>query len=242
MSGKHKNLLIGFSCPSYALLSLIPISAFIILQSRYTHPKKHAIIALSFLLFLSCLSLKTRDYYQPPIITIPRGQGTISLIKCKKELVLIDPGYIGASSAAASWVTYTLIPEIIKQTGTLTIDHLIVLQLNSITLESLALLCTKITVKKLYMPWWTGILKGKGWYNYKNVQNALRDNGGERIPLKNSPITIGTINDQSLLLKPTGKLISYNNITYPAYCVDGAIDNHSFTIYAAKHTKMKRIS
>lgn len=242
MAGQHKQLLVGFSCPSLFLLGLIPIAACIIMQCRYTHPKKHATLVLFFLLFISCIGLKIRDYYHPTVITIAKSRGTISLLKCNNELILIDPGYIGSALSAATWVTYILIPEITKQTGTLTIDHLIVLQLNSITLEALTLLCTKITVKKLYLPWWTGILKGKGWHNYKNLSKALYNNGGERIALKDSPITIKATRNQSLLIKPTGKLITYNNITYPAYCIDGTIDNHSFTIYAAKHTKMKRIS
>ncbi|MCX5925564.1 MAG: hypothetical protein NT124_04710 [Candidatus Dependentiae bacterium] len=242
MTGDYKHLLIGFSCPTTITLIMIPVTACVIMQYRLTHPKKYAALLLSILLCVSCISLKIRDCYQPSCIKIPRSKGEIMLLNVDKKLTLIDPGYIGSTISAATWVTYTLIPEITKHTGTLTIDHLIVLQLNSATLEALTTLCTKINVKKLYLPWWTGILKGKGWHNYKKLSKALDENGGERIILKDIPITIDYAKSQHLLIKPTGKKIIYKNITYPAYCVNGAIDNHSFTIYAAKYTKMKRIS
>lgn len=242
MTGDHKNLLIGFSCPHPLILILIPLGACMIMQYRKTYPKKYAALCLTLLLYMSCLGLKIRDYYHPSYITIPRGNGEITLIKLGTELIMIDPGYIGSTLSAATWISYTLIPEITKQTGTLTIDHLIILQLNTTTLEAICSLCTKIRIKKLYLPWWTGILKGKGWYNYKNMSASLTENGGERIALKDTSIMIDDQNKQFLLLKPTGKQIIYKNITYPAYCIDGAIDNHSFTIYAAKHTKTKRIS
>lgn len=242
MEGNLKHLLIGFSCPPLITLLLIPFMACIIMQYRHSHPKKHAALLLSILLCMSCIGLKIRDNYQPSFIKISRGKGEIVLTKLGKNLILIDPGYLGSTVSAATWVTYTLIPKITKHTGTLTIDHLIVLQLNSATLEALTALCTKITVKKLYLPWWTGILKGKGWYNYKQLSKALHENGGEKIILKDTPIVIGYTDNQRILIKPTGKKIIYKNITYPAYCVNGAIDNHSFTIYAAKYTKMKRIS
>jgi len=159
-----------------------------------------------------------------------------------KELIVIDPGYLGTTNSATAWASFTLMPEIIKKTGTLTIDHLIVLQLNSATLEAVATLCSKMTVKKLYLPWWSGKLKGGAWHNYKKLNYILYKNGGERIALNTTPVILQIADQQPLSLKPTGKTLKYNTITYPAFYLDGTIDNHSFTIYAAKHTKAKRIS
>jgi len=242
MSGNYKGTLVGFSRPHLIILMAIPASAFIIMQLRYTHLKNYTACILSIVLIVSCISLKIKDRYACTSMEITCHKGSVTILKSAKEITVVDPGYIGSTASGSTWVTYTLIPEIIKHSGTLTIDHLIILQLGNATLEALTPLCDKMTVKKLYLPRWTGKLNNKGWHNYKKLINALHKGGGTCISLNNTSIPIIDNGQQSLLLKPTGNQLSYKTIVYPAFCVDGAIDNHSFTIYAAKHTKIRRIS
>lgn len=243
LAGDHRSMLMGFGRPPLGILIALPFVACAIVHYRPTHARKKATVWLGVLLITMCASFKIKDHLYSGLTKIAKERGEITVIKHHNELIVIDPGYLGSTVSASSWVSYTLIPEITKQTGSLAIDHLIVLQLNHATLDALTCLCTKITVKKLYLPWWSGILRGKGWQQYKKLSAALSLTNSKRIPLKdNSTITIGNSDQPLLSIKPTGKQLTYTTITYPVYCVDGTIDNHSFTIYAAKHTKAKRIS
>jgi hypothetical protein len=264
LSFQHKYALVGLRIPPLWVLIAIPLLAFCILHYRATHAKKRAALLLTLLTFATCAGLKLYSRYHEPIIFIERtlkrpaknlpepevGRapseqrelGSVILARAGREYLLIDPGYIGNSVSATSWVSYTLVPEIIKKTGTLTIDHLVVLQLNGATLEALITLCNKMTVKNLYIPWWTGILRGAAWQHYKKLSTQARFNNTNIIRLDTKDTTIIQADNFCVTAKPTGTRLNYKKITYPAYFIEGTIDNNAFTIYAAKHTKMKRIS
>jgi len=251
LSFKHNYALLGLRIPPLWVLIAIPVLAFGILHYRATHTKKRAAFLLTLLVFAACASLKLYSRYHEPIIIIERGlkrgrekceYGVITLANMGSEYLLIDPGYIGNSVSAVSWVTYTLVPEIIKKTGTLTIDHLVVLQLNGAALEALITLCNKMTVKNLYIPWWTGILRGAAWHHYKKLRAQAVLNNTKITRLDTQTATIIQADNFCVTAKPTGTRLNYKKITYPAYFIEGTIDNNAFTIYAAKHTKMKRIS
>ncbi len=257
-AGDFKFMMIGFSVPSVLFLIMVPLLACLIIFYKKTHDKRYSCLLLGFLLFSCCVSFKIRDIYQSsiqkPFIHISRNTrnkvGKVSLIKHKNSYILVDPGVIGTTNSAPIWVAYTLIPQIIQDTGTLTIDHVIVLQLNSVLLEALIVLCNTMTIKKMYIPAWKGKLEGKGWHNYKKLRKVLYDNNTELIRLNDKSVVVRDVKEEIVLIKPTGHMISYKNIIYPAFCVDKTvgeivdrtIDNNFFTIHAAKYTKMKRVS
>jgi|GEM_PF-517753 len=245
-AGDFKHLMVGFSMPSILFLIIIPISAYLIVSFKLTHAKRYSFIFLCFLLFFFCIGFKIRDTYHPLVTHISRNirnkVGEISLIKHGQSYILVDPGVIGSTNSASTWVAYTLIPQIVQDTGTLTIDHVIVLQLNSVLLEALIVLCNTISIKKMYIPAWKGKLEGKGWHNYKKLRKVLYDNNTELISLNDKVVVVNDTKGEIVLIKPTGHMISYKNIIYPAFCVDKTIDSSFFTIYAAKYTKMKRAS
>jgi hypothetical protein len=239
LSWEYKASLIGFGKPSIIFLIAMPLAAFLVVQNKYTCRIPRATLCLSIILFGSCLVLKVTK--QPSMQTqhIPRAAGQITLIEHNEQIVLIDPGYIGNNSSAPSWVNYTLIPEITKLTGKLTIDHLIILQPNAMVFEAVASLCNKITVNHLYIPWWNNKIPYNAWKQFAQLRDAIQKNGTKLIRIYNKPICIMIGKDTTLNIKPQEKQLTYHEATYPVVHVSGAIGDNSIDVWSAKYKRMR---
>lgn len=75
----------------------------------------------------------------------------MSVIVADGKVVFIDPGYLGSLTGEGSWVEYTLVPEIIKKTGRLCVDHMFVLKVGKNTFRAIQLMAHKIVIKTLYV-------------------------------------------------------------------------------------------
>ena len=216
--------------PAWALVSIPVVTLYAV--SRLQKPLR-TIIGLGLLFIATAVLLKAFNSPERTVHYIPCNNGHVTLVRDNNQLVLIDPGVIGSRPSASSWVSYTLIPEIIKQTGALTIDHLVVCKLNTIIFEALTTLCTKITVKNLYLPKWYGMLPHAAWFNFKK----LRDNYTtvHRINNFSKSIFLTPSAHTAIQIEPNEKKQTYKEITYPTIQVIGHVDNQPLTIYAAQH-------
>jgi hypothetical protein len=80
-----------------------------------------------------------------------------------KQVVYIDHGFIGKSENYSSWIKYTVIPQILRQTGSSTINHLIVTHITERTFKALTELLEKMSIEMLYIHYRNGMLKRKTW-------------------------------------------------------------------------------
>jgi len=238
-SYEQKTWLVGFAKPPIIILLMIIIIAFAIMQCRHTSKANHAIPLFALLLVSTGITLKTVSTAHNTIESIERTPGNITVINQNNQTIVIDPGYIGRNSSAPSWVSYTLIPEIIKRTGKLTIDHLIVLQPNNLVFQALVPLCSKMTVNNLYIPWWTGKIPLSAWRSFAQLRETLPSTNTTLVRIYEKPLII-TTPSLSVTIEPLEKQLTYHDATYPTLCVLGQIDKKPFRIYAAKHTKIKK--
>lgn len=239
---EQKMWLVGFAKPSPLLLLAIPLISFAILQNRYTYKPMRATLCLSVLLIGICAVLKTTEYPAQIVEHVPRASKEVTIIRNNKQVILIDPGCIGSNCSASSWVSYTLIPEIIKQTGSLTVDHFIALQPNGMLFEALDTLCKKITVKKIYLPWWENKISFSAWRKFKNMSETLKETDTKLIHINKKPIHIELGQQSAIHIEPLDKRLTYQEATYPAICVNGQLETDPITIYSAKYKSRKKES
>jgi hypothetical protein len=222
--------LIGFVKPPITILLLIPIIALAIVHSKkiITIPIRTAFLAM--FLIATCAALKLFPYTNNITSTIPCNTGHITLISHNSTLIMIDPGFIAARPSYESFISYTLIPEIIQKTGCLHIDHLIVFKFNKRILDALQFLAAKITIKNVYIPSWKGRIPPFAWRSYANLKKTILANNGKIISL--SYIKKLFINPScTLFIEPTTtKDICYYDATYQALCVKGSINDQMFSL------------
>ncbi len=229
----------GFIKPSPLLLFLIPCSAFFVIHYKYTHPPYRNIISLICLLSIIYGGL---TYLQSPatiIHTIPCKNKGITLITQNNKTILIEPGTLAGNRAAASWISYTLVPYLIESTGKLIIDHAIILQPSARIFEALTLLCTKVTIKKLYLPWWENTLSSNAWHHFFACKKIAKETGCQLIRLNKKKITISLDENNFLYLIPQTDFLSYTTATYPVVHVEGLIDKQPFHLYPNQAKKEK---
>lgn len=225
--------LFGFALPPIGFLLLLPVVAFLILHTK----SNIKYIASFFCLFFVATFSTFRTLQQSHIVQkISCNQGEVTLIKQNKTII-IDPGFIARRPSAASWVRFTLAPEIIKQTGTLRIDHFIALQLSARLFDVLLQLNAEIPIKHLYLPFWDGLLPRNAWFAYIKLRDALKTQGSNITSIKSTPFAV-TLSDQiRVTIEPLESILRYTTCTYPSLHVHGQIDNTPISIYAAKNKK-----
>ncbi len=229
----------GFIKPTPSLLLLIPLSALVLIHYKQTHHPMRNIISLSSLFMITYIAL---SYMHPPIKTmhtIPCRNKEVTLICHNNHIIFIDPGTIAANASALSWISYTLVPYLIESTGQLFIDHVIILQPSARIFEALALLCTKIKIKKLYLPWWQNKLPKNAWYHFVALQKIAKETGCKIVRIDKKTVTITIDKANFIHLKPQTNHLRYTTITYPAIHAQGTIDKQLFSLYPNQENRKK---
>lgn len=203
-----------------------------ILHCKKINTPAKGIMAYSGLLVFSALALTLSARWAPAIQTLSCNKGQITLIY-QKQLVIIDPGVIGQRLSAANWCEYTLMPQLVKEYGTTTIDHFIVLQPNGIIFDTLAHLLEKVTIKKLYLPVWEGTLPKHWWRSYFNLLDQCKKHNCTLIRLCQSSKTLYLEHDK-IIICPLQKRISSHDYTYQGYTVTGTVQGHELGITSTK--------
>ena len=213
---------------------------------------------LALLLVATCATLKFFPYTTHNITTtIPCNNGEITLINhsCISsrlhpsaakpmedrqgldghtgragELIMIDPGFIASRPSYESFISYTLMPEIIQKTGSMHIEHLIVFKFNKRILDALQFLATKITIKNIYLPAWKGKIPPFAWRSYANLKQTVSAHNGKIISVSYKK---KLYNDESctLFIEPTTtKEVQYYDATYQPLRIQCTLDNQTFTL------------
>lgn len=216
------NVLYGFhSAPALFLIGIALIALFSTMHPSMHHPLRR-FSGLTLLLTISIALLKANEP-SSLIHHVPCNHGTVTLIRTNKQTIVIDPGCIGSRISAQSWISYTFLPELITQTGSLTIDHLIILKPTILTFDAIDTLLNNAHIGHFYFP-----------YMHGNLQGSLKRSFGKlyaQIKQQKIPITRFYNQKQNIILHEQATLIVYPNgqnkyqtIHYPRLSIEGAID------------------
>lgn len=175
LSFGKKSWLIGFYKAPLYILGISSLLAFIIV----THPKTRSLYRSTLFLNISlilCTGFLT--YYAPTTgtFTVPYRKKTITLIKEGPSLTLSDNGTFSSVRSPDNFVDYFLIPEMIKETGLLTLEKVTIAQVNTFSLELLLYICKKIEVKTISLPLFKEPLTKPGWKGFFTLKKYASKN------------------------------------------------------------------
>jgi hypothetical protein len=169
----QKSWLIGFYKPSYFILIIIIIIAFLIMQHIKLSKLIPSICALSCLFFVSTgYLIFTKPKNTEHIIEC--GRRKVTVINNNGLIELHDNGALAAKLSPDSWVQYTFLSELTKKCGTTCIDHVIIKNPGALTFQALTMLCHHITVKKITVPYFSKELSKYGWRKYFEFKRIVQ--------------------------------------------------------------------
>lgn len=235
----HNAWLVGFVKPSLWFLLCIPVIALVIIACKKFYASHITIMAMSLLFGAISLALYVQSRMLSGVVAVAYNNDEIPILHHAQKTVVIDPGILGKRASAVSWVNYTLVPELIKQTGRLVIDHLIIMQPSIRTFEALVALSTKVQIKHIYLPVWTGTMPRGIWRNFFTLCERIKNEGGSVIRIGGYKKIITITADFVVHIQPLDRQLKYNEARFPAWLVHGQIDKQPFDFYAAKYKGKK---
>ena len=222
---EQKSWLISFIKPPLIILFLLPLIALCIIHSKKITIIYARIAILSIALISTCILLKLFPYASNTIEKIACHKGELTLINLNSTLLLIDPGVLTMRPSYESYISYTLIPDIIQKKGTLYLDIVITNKFNKRIFDALSFLATKVHIKKVYFPAWNGKIPLFAWRSYIQCKHIIKENGGTLIPLSSKKIVFSDSSSLLSLEPSKEKDISYYDATYKKLCINGIINN-----------------
>ncbi|HSW74138.1 MAG TPA: hypothetical protein VLG71_03190 [Candidatus Limnocylindria bacterium] len=235
MYADNSTWLVGFVKPPLILLFILLLVTFAVLHYGYTRSHYLTIVLLCGVFISAGAYLKIVAAPTLNLFTIPCNKGSLTVLHDNKQLIVIDPGYMGQRTNAASWVQYTLMPELIRLTGSTTIDHLIILQPGAMLFGALERLCTVMGIKNVYLSVWHGDMSKAGLYRFFSCKRTLEAKGVKLIRLAQQPLTLPLSGHTSCTLTPLPTMVKTASITFYAHMVTAQIDKQKITLYPAKY-------
>lgn len=227
--------LFGFATPSFLFLISIPLAALAILHFKKLQRMTHSVLCLTILLIGSCLYIKNTYTKTNTLQTIPCNRGQLTILHDQKRLIVIDPGIIGQSISSASWIEYTLIPELIKTNGKTTIDTLILLQPGAMLFDAITTLASKTKVKEVYLICWQGSMSKHEWFRFFTMKRKLEEQGTKMRRITKDKIELKISATCQLKIQVLPQVIKQKDIQYPAIEVSGHINHEPFLIHSHKY-------
>ncbi len=147
LSFGSKFWLIGFSIKLLPFLLIIAMCAFFALQYQKLQKPLYYIGVSIFLISIIAISMSKSE--KTLYIEVICNKKKLSIINNNGRLHLIDQGALGEKNNPNSWIVYTLIPEIVKNFGSIVIDELIYFDESRSTEKAINALSQEIVVKKI---------------------------------------------------------------------------------------------
>ncbi len=233
--------LIGFVKPSLWFLILIPVLSLCIIACKKFCSSRVTIMAMSILFSVISITLYVQSRVASGVACVTYNTEELPILHYAQKTVVVDPGIIGKRASAVSWVNYTLVPELIKKTGRLIIDHLIIMQPSIRTFEALVALSAKVQIKNIYLPFWKGTMPRGIWRHYFALCECIKKEGGSIIRISEYAKKINPSPDFVVYIHPLKTQLKYSEASFPAWSVYGQIDTDTFAFYAAKYKGEKVI-
>ncbi len=238
--------LITSTCPPIWVLCALPLSALVIIQIRY--PRRLVQLTWTLLILLVgtigylCI---TTTHKKPIRYRYVQGRNHITImVNTQGNLIVYDASPTNTQQAAHDWIQYAVRPLIIKNHGTLVIDHLILPHAPNHTHPLRAWYSKSFQINNLYLP---SVIKTESQTQDPKLldshANALET--GPIVHVINHPYYIDNAGSASefMIAPEKGKKKSGTVWYYPLF-LEGQVDKELFTLYAAKHknTNIKGLS
>ena len=204
------NSSLGCTQTAFYLLLCISIATFILLMIPTFRVAQKRLIALSILFFCTLAILKVA---QPKDLhtTLPCINKTIEIIRAGNETALIDRGAFSERASPASWMQYHCIPDLIKTTGSLSVEHLILPRPTIRALEAAIALMQHASVTFIYYPTINGELSGSHRGVFRKWYAIAKSLGVHLIRIQRK--TAIPIGDTQITLAPDTQ-IQYREVTF----------------------------
>ncbi len=144
--------MMGFVHPGIIILTLIPVSTFIFLKSRWGKTLEQRVAGMAALLITSCFVLWGYGRLQEPI-TLKHDKFTVST-DTHHHLTFIDNGYFNKKATPDKGVEFDLKPYLTKKFGTPIINHLILNKPSQRSFLGALALCENYMIQKITVPFW----------------------------------------------------------------------------------------
>lgn len=222
-SYSQRSWLVGYPQPSPVYLLLIPIAACLLLHHKKLGSSHKRIIAFLILLGATCGYLRYIRSSLESIITLPCFKKELLIINSSDKHTLIDTGALCSNISSSTWVSYSLIPNLIKK-GINKLDHVFMLKPSTTEFKAIKQLCQNFQVNNLYLPKWSGSLNHSGWKAWEELLLTVHEYNIIMHIVDNSPIELQFSQKEKITITPSN-FIKRNKIQYRSVSVNCIVDN-----------------
>lgn len=212
---------VGCVVPSIAMVCIPALAALAIIHAKAMRSLAVGVFALAAVACVTLFYLHVCAVPASLIKDIPCRSGQVTLIKQNAEIVVIDPGVVGRTSSASSWLEYTLLSELNKHCASHTIDHMVVMSLTKTGLQAYAHLLGKAQVKRIYIPAWKGKIPRDMWFAYVQLKRKAQEMGCQLCSVGAKEVWLG---GTQLVIKSKGFKKSSRAYKTNAYYILGMIN------------------
>ncbi len=205
-----QNSFIGFSLTAFwALLIISFITLFMLMLAPFAQAQRR----LAALLLLFCCSMAVLKITQPYTINVQlkSTKKDSQLIVSGPHTMLIDQGAFSERANPASWAQYQLVSDLIKTTGSMQIDHLVLPKPNIRACEAAAALLQHANVKAIYYPAMQGELTGAHRGAFRKLYAIAKEKEAlMHCVRRDVPIQVGELSVKLII----GNKVKYRDIQY----------------------------
>ncbi|MGB8468507.1 MAG: ComEC/Rec2 family competence protein [Candidatus Babeliales bacterium] len=216
--------------PSVLLLclSLVAVAALVHHQKTWLH--RYSLLVYTCACALLLFLLHTVPTNHLAVYQLPCKRSPVTLLSDSHALIIIDNGALGSIPNGPSFVEYTLLPAMRSRYGTHQIDHYIVLQYNTWTMQALEQVCSLTTVKNIYIPTWRGYLPRSCYTAYQQFIATAHARKTRVHYLHKKQVEI-SLRNGTCTLERIEQAIEYRSATIRGFCVQYRIEGQEGAIY-----------
>lgn len=204
------NSSIGCTQTALYLLVIISLVTFTLLMIPFFRSAQKRLAALSILFFCSLAILRTAQptNLHTELVCITKQ---CKLIRNSNQTALIDHGAFSERANPASWIQYHFIPDLIKKTGSTSVEHLILPRPTIRALEAAIALMQHAHVATIYYPIIQGELSGSHRAVFRKWYAVAKSSGVRLVRIhRKTSFAVGT---SELTLAPDTQ-IQYREVTF----------------------------
>lgn len=224
-----KSFMISCPCPTNLFLLLIPFILFLVIKLRQS--SNIYLRVLKLFVFSSVLFISLKYVLAPSNIFeyILNKNKKVLLIRNSSKNVLVDQGALSEGRTAQSWAKFQLIPKLIKL-GVDHLDCLIIPKPSSKMLESIIEITKNISIKRLYLQDWIGLVPYTGWKCWKSILE-LKKNKNIAITLLKKPVKINLNKNFIINIRPTDNVIRKGPLKYKALDIEAKLNEKILNLH-----------
>lgn len=218
----NRSWLMALTYPSIFCLCSITLVAFVILHFKQANMLyKNLTLFYALIITICLLNYPQNSNWNNK--KIPCFLSSLELLSSRQTHILIDRGTLGSRISAPTYVTFQLIPELIRN-GIEKIDYLICTKPSLMTFRAIALLCDKINIKKIYLPAWTGNLSNTEWRAWEELIAVCKKYNTVLVFMNKQTYILEFSNGLKIVLANV-KLVKKNKFEFHEIKIDTQIDN-----------------